>query len=67
VTKAAELDSNCSVDYYVANITPYKVVRHRLSGMFTRIVADFVVIIHFGFIVFVVLGGLLVFRWPKFM
>ena len=35
--------------------------------MLTRVAADFVVIIHFGFIVFVVLGGLLVFRWPKLM
>ena len=35
--------------------------------MFTRVAADFIVIIHFGFIVFVVLGGLLVFRWPKLM
>ena len=39
----------------------------RLSGMLTRVAADFIVIIHFGFIVFVVLGGLLVFRWPKLM
>ena len=35
--------------------------------MLTRVAADFIVIIHFGFIVFVVLGGLLVFRWPKLM
>ena len=35
--------------------------------MLTRVAADFVVIIHFGFIVFVVLGGLLVYRWPKLM
>ena len=35
--------------------------------MLTRVAADFVVIIHFGYIVFVVLGGLLVFRWPKLM
>ena len=33
--------------------------------MLTRVAADFVVIIHFGFIVFVVLGGLLSFSWPK--
>jgi hypothetical protein len=39
----------------------------RLSGMITRVAADFVVIIHFGFIVFVVLGGFLVLRWPKLM
>ena len=35
--------------------------------MLTRVAADFIVIIHFGFIVFIVLGGLLVFRWPKLM
>lgn len=35
--------------------------------MLTRVAADFVVVIHFGFIVFVVLGGFLVFRWPKLM
>ena len=35
--------------------------------MLTRVVADFIIIIHFGFIVFIVLGGLLVFRWPKLM
>ena len=28
-----------------------------------RILADFVVLAHFGFIVFVLLGGLLAFRW----
>lgn len=30
-----------------------------------RLLADLVVLIHFGFILFVVLGGLLVVRWPK--
>lgn len=29
----------------------------------SRIAADFLVILHFGFIVFVVIGGLFVFRW----
>jgi hypothetical protein len=31
--------------------------------MFTRAAADAIVLLHLGFIVFVVLGGLLVFRW----
>ena len=30
-----------------------------------RILADLVVGLHFGFVVFVVAGGLLVLRWPK--
>ena len=29
--------------------------------------ADFLVLIHFGFILFVFLGGLLVWRWPRVM
>lgn len=33
--------------------------------MLYRIAADMLVILHFAFIVFVVLGGLLVWRWPK--
>jgi len=30
-----------------------------------RMLADFVVIVHLGFVLFVVLGGLLVLRWPR--
>lgn len=30
-----------------------------------RLLADLVVVLHFGFVLFVVLGGLLVLRWPK--
>ena len=30
-----------------------------------RLLADLVVVVHFGFILFVVLGGLLAVRWPK--
>ncbi|MDX1554866.1 MAG: DUF2784 domain-containing protein [Xanthomonadales bacterium] len=30
-----------------------------------KLAADLLVLIHFGFIIFVVMGGLLVFRWPK--
>lgn len=33
--------------------------------MIYRTLADFVLILHLGFILFVVLGGLLVLRWPK--
>jgi len=31
----------------------------------TGLAADILVLLHLGFIVFVVLGGLLVFRWPR--
>ena len=30
-----------------------------------RWLADFVLLVHFAFVVFVILGGLLVLRWPK--
>jgi hypothetical protein len=33
--------------------------------MIYRLAADIVVLVHFGFILFVVGGGLLVLRWPK--
>src|SRR5687767_4687284 len=33
--------------------------------MIYRLLADAVVVIHLGFVVFVVLGGLLLRRWPK--
>lgn len=33
--------------------------------MIYRIAADLVVLIHFGFILFVVVGGFLVFKWSK--
>ncbi len=33
--------------------------------MIYRLLADLVVLIHFGFILFVVVGGALVIRWPK--
>lgn len=35
--------------------------------MLYRILADLVVLVHFAFVLFVVLGGLLVLRWPKWM
>ena len=35
--------------------------------MFLKLAADFVVLLHLAFILFVVLGGLVVFRWPRFM
>lgn len=31
-----------------------------------RLAADAVVVLHLGFVLFVVLGGLLVLRWPRF-
>jgi hypothetical protein len=31
----------------------------------SRILADLVVLVHFGFVLFVVAGGLLVLRWPR--
>ena len=33
--------------------------------MSSRVVADLLVLIHFGFVVFVAAGGLLVLRWPR--
>ncbi len=33
--------------------------------MIDRLLADLVVLVHLGFIVFVGLGGLLLFRWPR--
>lgn len=33
--------------------------------MFARLAADLLVLIHLSFIIFVVLGGLLVLRWPR--
>lgn len=35
--------------------------------MIYRILADLVLVLHLGFVVFVVLGGLLVLRWPAIM
>jgi hypothetical protein len=32
-----------------------------------RILADLLVVVHFGFVLFVVLGGLLVLRWPRLL
>lgn len=33
--------------------------------MLYRLLADLVVVVHFGFVLFVVLGGLLALRWPR--
>jgi hypothetical protein len=33
--------------------------------MIYRLFADLIVVVHFAFVLFVVLGGLLVLRWPK--
>lgn len=35
--------------------------------MIHRLLADAVVVLHFGFILFVAAGGLLVLRWPRLM
>lgn len=35
--------------------------------MLLRLAANSVVLLHFAFILFVVLGGLVVLRWPRFM
>ena len=35
--------------------------------MIYRTLADLTVVLHFGFVLFVVLGGLLVLRWPKLL
>jgi hypothetical protein len=35
--------------------------------MIYRVAADAVVVIHFAFVVFVVIGGLLALRWPKIL
>jgi hypothetical protein len=33
--------------------------------LFYRLLADLTVLVHFGFVLFVVLGGLLALRWPR--
>jgi hypothetical protein len=38
---------------------------HSGDGMWYRIAADAVVIIHLGFVAFVMVGGLLALRWPR--
>jgi hypothetical protein len=40
-------------------------IYHLLADPLPAILADLVVALHFLFVVFVVLGGLLVLRWPK--
>ena len=35
--------------------------------MIYRLLADVVVVVHLGFVLFVVLGGFLLRRWPKLM
>ena len=35
--------------------------------MLLTLAADFVVLLHFAFILFVVIGGMVVLRWPRFM
>jgi hypothetical protein len=33
--------------------------------MFYRLMADFIVLVHFGFVLFVIFGGLLVLKWRR--
>ena len=35
--------------------------------MFTQLIADLIILIHLGFILFVIFGGLLVIKWKKFI
>ncbi len=37
------------------------------KSMLNLILADFIVFVHFGFILFVIFGGFLVFKWRKMM
>ena len=39
--------------------------RHPVLSDLFRVLADTVVVVHLGFVLFVVLGGLLVIRWPR--
>src|SRR5690349_1382695 len=41
--------------------------RPEARAVIYRILADLVLVLHLGFVVFVVLGGLLVLRWPAIM
>jgi hypothetical protein len=52
------------VIHYVRHI---RQIPNRNQWMFLKLAADFVVLLHLAFILFVVLGGLVVFRWPRFM
>lgn len=38
---------------------------HSLSPGVFRLLADAIIVVHLGFVLFVVLGGLLVLRWPR--
>jgi len=46
-------------------------LQRRLSDsvmpLFFHILADAIVVLHMGFVLFVVLGGFLVYRWPRMM
>jgi hypothetical protein len=50
----------------VTRRSPARVVGQGVSAVVSyRLLADIVVIVHFAFVVFVVVGGLLALRWPK--
>ena len=45
--------------------TPIRLTLKLLSIMTYRFLADIVTIVHLGFVIFAILGGLLVLQWPK--
>ena len=55
---AAALDSHLVTGDLVSGVLPDQ-------AMVFRILADLTVVLHAGFVVFVVLGGVLVVRWPR--
>ena len=42
-------------------------LRSSFSPMWHSILADIVVVLHLGFVLFVLFGGLLIMKWPKMM
>lgn len=50
---------------YGVNFGAATVGRNSARTMIYGIIADLVVVVHLGFVLFAVLGGLLVLRWPR--
>ena len=46
---------------------PNKELFYIERGIFYRFLADIVLILHFAFVLFVVLGALFIFRWPRLL
>lgn len=61
--KALVSFSRCAVDVRVDTFKPPFILKILEESLFYLILADLIVLIHFGFIAFVVFGGLLAFRW----